>query len=619
MPSIQGALSGTPYIGTRIDYYESGYSIENNTSTVHVDAYIISLNNGHGNSGVSKPFYVIVNGVQQEVQVPAWTISAGEVWHIGSFDFVVQHEENGAKTVAISSHYYSGTNLGTSNLSANLILTTLPRASSITCTDFYIESSTVININSASSNFRHTLRYTFGNLSETIVEKTALTSYGWNPDPTSFYAQIPNALYGIGTIFCDTYNGDAYLGTKSSSFTARVDKNKNIPQVELEIVDVNELTINLTGDSSKLVKYFSNVQATITATAKNSSTIKTYKVNNSEVQQVSTLNAIEIGEYVASTIDSRGIEGNSAKVTKTLVEYIKLAIKNCLIERESQISDQINMNMDGFYFDGSFGKSSNFLEIKVRFHEEGLEWSNWEYVTAKYIEGTIGGRSATYETKNTTVLKQNGTFSLSNYNLNELFNNTSFDYKKMYYFQISVKDSLISLEPIIVIKAGQPVVFYGKDFAHIYGDLEVDGKYCDLFPIGSIYMSVNNINPSAYFGGTWEAWGSGRVPVGVDDSQSEFNTSEKTGGHKNTQKHSHTGTTSKADKHTHNMGAVRQYIDGSGAHPWITDGTYGYANEGANVSYDGDHEHTLKIDNYGTGNSGNLQPYITCYMWKRVA
>ena len=51
-----------------------------------------------------------------------------------------------------------------------------------------------------------------------------------------------------------------------------------------------------------------------------------------------------------------------------------------------------------------------------------------------------------------------------------------------------------------------------------------------IYPIGSIYLSVNNVNPSSVFGGTWEAWGSGKVPVGVDTTQTEFNTVEKTGG-----------------------------------------------------------------------------------------
>ena len=46
-----------------------------------------------------------------------------------------------------------------------------------------------------------------------------------------------------------------------------------------------------------------------------------------------------------------------------------------------------------------------------------------------------------------------------------------------------------------------------------------------IYPVGSIYMSVNNTNPGTLFGGTWEQWGSGRVPVGVDmeDENNEFN------------------------------------------------------------------------------------------------
>lgn len=51
-----------------------------------------------------------------------------------------------------------------------------------------------------------------------------------------------------------------------------------------------------------------------------------------------------------------------------------------------------------------------------------------------------------------------------------------------------------------------------------------------VYPVGSIYMSVNNVNPGTLFGGTWVAWGDGRVPVGVKSSDSNFNTVEKTGG-----------------------------------------------------------------------------------------
>ena len=43
-------------------------------------------------------------------------------------------------------------------------------------------------------------------------------------------------------------------------------------------------------------------------------------------------------------------------------------------------------------------------------------------------------------------------------------------------------------------------------------------------------MSINSTNPANFFGGTWVQWGSGRVPVCVNTSDSNFNSVEKAGG-----------------------------------------------------------------------------------------
>lgn len=71
-----------------------------------------------------------------------------------------------------------------------------------------------------------------------------------------------------------------------------------------------------------------------------------------------------------------------------------------------------------------------------------------------------------------------------------------------------------------------------------------EGKitFSAIYPVGSIYMTANNISPAALFGGTWQSWGNGRVPIGVNTSDSEFSTVEKTGGSKYLQSHTHTFT-----------------------------------------------------------------------------
>ncbi len=120
-----------------------------------------------------------------------------------------------------------------------------------------------------------------------------------------------------------------------------------------------------------------------------------------------------------------------------------------------------------------------------------------------------------------------------------------------------------------------------------------------LYPVGSIKMSVNNVNPGTYLGGTWTAWGSGRVPVGVNTSQSAFNTAEKTGGEIN-----HTLTVAELPSHAHPI--PQHYGDGN-LHGW--------------VQRIDEVDYMMSETGYtGSGQShNNLQPYITCYMWKRTA
>lgn len=163
--------------------------------------------------------------------------------------------------------------------------------------------------------------------------------------------------------------------------------------------------------------------------------------------------------------------------------------------------------------------------------------------------------------------------------------------------------------------------------------LEIFNK---VYPVGSIYLSVNNSNPSNYFGGTWVAWGSGRVPVGVNTSDSNFNTVEKTGGESE-----HTLTVDELAQHGHtvsgfteesgvlrtqpynlsypnalpdNWGNEGKILGGAQGNGWATN---------AQIIYEiPSHTHEINVHAAGTGFSqphNNLQPYITCYMWKRTA
>lgn len=229
------------------------------------------------------------------------------------------------------------------------------------------------------------------------------------------------------------------------------------------------------------------------------------------------------------------------------------------------------------------------------------------------------------------------------------------------------------------------------------------------FEVGDIYTTTNpGMNTAAKvaakFGGTWVAWGTGRVPVGVDSSQTEFDEVEKTGGEKThtltvdempSHEHDVSGTAASGGAHTHdvsgkaadvsghthpvsgsaatggghshgtgnstlahfqiqqNSKVSRRNIGSSGkGYQWTTDSTSDYSAVSAvsatsshaghthsvsgtassagghshtvsgTAASDGAHEHSVSGTAAATGGGeahNNLQPYITCYMWKRTA
>jgi microcystin-dependent protein len=133
----------------------------------------------------------------------------------------------------------------------------------------------------------------------------------------------------------------------------------------------------------------------------------------------------------------------------------------------------------------------------------------------------------------------------------------------------------------------------------------VSGGALAAYPVGSIYLSISPTNPGTIFGGTWAAWGTGRVPVAVDAGQTEFNTVEKTGGEK-----THSLTETEMPSHTHFPPVA------------VTDGGNAAGNRSLFATNSpfwstGDSNNAVTRTGGGAAHN-NLPPYITCYMWKRT-
>lgn len=116
-----------------------------------------------------------------------------------------------------------------------------------------------------------------------------------------------------------------------------------------------------------------------------------------------------------------------------------------------------------------------------------------------------------------------------------------------------------------------------------------------IYPIGSIYISVNSVSPSILFGGTWEQL-KDRFLLGSGDTY----TAGTTGGEA-----THTLTIEEMPSHTHS-GVRRSSV-----------GVTGTKSTGSSASTNST---TYDTDATGGGQAhNNMPPYLAVYMWKRIA
>ena len=175
-----------------------------------------------------------------------------------------------------------------------------------------------------------------------------------------------------------------------------------------------------------------------------------------------------------------------------------------------------------------------------------------------------------------------------------------------------------------------------------------------IYPVGSIYMSMNNMNPSSLFGGSWEKLPGGRCLVNtsyLDDNDmtySPYIKAGETGGYQNTQlvSHSHIfehrhylnndervpGTSDWDTQHGYltyvlNSGVSRFKVAPSTASNarYVLGGKTGASSaEKSGLTFSSyqnqmDNTYTDTVGNIEGNNNANYPPYIGVNMWKRTA
>ncbi len=179
------------------------------------------------------------------------------------------------------------------------------------------------------------------------------------------------------------------------------------------------------------------------------------------------------------------------------------------------------------------------------------------------------------------------------------------------------------------------------------------------YPLGYLYLSVIATNPAIQLGiGIWQSVGAGRVLVGFDSGDSDFDASEKTGGAKtitltesqlpahthvqNSHNHTQDAHTHTQDAHTHTQnahnhtqrhfptatgGSTGQTIDTSMSGTQTNSGLTTADSTAVNQNTTATNQNTIATNqattavNQNTGGGAahsNLQPFLVVYIWKRI-
>ena len=128
--------------------------------------------------------------------------------------------------------------------------------------------------------------------------------------------------------------------------------------------------------------------------------------------------------------------------------------------------------------------------------------------------------------------------------------------------------------------------------------------YNAIFPVGQIVIKGDNEDYTNWLGFTWERTAVGKVLVGIDSTDTDFNEIGKTSGEKKV-----TLTVAQMPKHSHEV----KY--GTTANLGLNSGTTGYK-----LNYEnGGAQQLNAIEVGGSQPHNNLQPYQVVAYWKRIA
>lgn len=225
--TIEGSILNGNY--TLRIVWTATQNVSANTSTITAKLYLVqaaswSLNIGSRSSAYNS---CTIAGTKQAFTAPAIKNGGGATTLLGTVSQTVAHNADGTKSLNISGVFgiratISGTWYDQITASGTVTLDTILRASSVSAgaANVAIGQTLQIYVNRLAAAHTHYLYYTLGAQKGTIATDVT-TSFAWAL-PMTLCNALPSSTSGNLTIYCDTYNGNAYVGTSSARVTVTV-------------------------------------------------------------------------------------------------------------------------------------------------------------------------------------------------------------------------------------------------------------------------------------------------------------------------------------------------------------------------------------------------------------
>lgn len=628
-----------------LDVSEKSYSIENNTSQVEWWVGIRSNTAYHNHYGLSETYKVVINGTTVHNAVHTPTVNSGATVWVASGTTTVSHNADGSKSISVSASFNNadrGTYLPTTgSCSGSLKLTTIPRATTPSIDKPSLDCGSAIKISgtSASSNFSHKVYVTWNGTKTqigTIASGTTTPSFSYTI-PTDWEKNIPDSTSSIATFTLETISGSTSVGSKTVNATIKV-RSGVVPSIgTVSISDANSICAGI----GQYVQSQSKLKFSIATSGNQGSTITSVSTKfNDQTYSGSTFTTQAIQNsgtltYTITVTDSRGRTATKSG-SINVVAYNPPSLTNVSAKRANS----------GYAVDESSGTYA-LLHFKVGF----TSLSN-KNVTSFYIQYRASGASSWTKVNswaNNYTLEQD-------YKAGNLFTSTTTTYE----IAFGVKDKfmsdyswqIVTVTPTYALinfgKYGKSLTFFGQDGNNanrltVNGDLAINSvkenasstkmlvnggntvMYRDwnklvnsiksaMYPVGSVYITYNNVNPGTFLGGTWERFGQGRTLVGEgtgnDGSTSmSFTPNSSDGKYKNTHYHVtsfgwdmnafYAGKPDGAKNNDYNRTSV------------IPNGYIVNANSSATSQ--------SRLNWTDDRTISNVQPYIVVFFWRRTA